>query len=325
MATIPSRTASSKVDYPTRDGRPVGESDVHRDRHFDLVQVLRDLFAADPMVYVSGNLLIFYVPGDKRRHVAPDVFVVRGVPRRQRDNYLVWEEGRAPDLVIELTSPSTRKEDLVKKFELYRDVLRVPEYFLFDPRDEYLKPPLQGYRLTEGQYVRIEPVAGGRLPSAVLGLELERMGSELRLYDPASGRYLPTSQRGPPRGRGRAAAGRGRCAATGRGRERAAPCASWRNSAASGPAAGSDRDDPPAAVRTTPCGAGGSRTAPSGPIPRKATTRARSSPDRRRCAPAIPASGPRGSLPAAAPSCPPRRPARPTGRSRWTDRTRRRR
>jgi Uma2 family endonuclease len=193
MATIPRPSTSSKVDYPTRDGRPVGETDVHRDRHFDLVHVIRDVFAADPMVYVSGNLLIFYVPGDKRRHVAPDVFVIRGVPKKQRDNYLIWEEGRAPDLVIELTSRSTRKEDLVKKFELYRDVLGVEEYFLFDPKAEYLDPPLQGHRLTEGRYVPIEPV-GGRLPSAILGLELEAVGNELRLYDPAAGRYLPTAQ-----------------------------------------------------------------------------------------------------------------------------------
>ncbi|HEX8200708.1 MAG TPA: Uma2 family endonuclease [Isosphaeraceae bacterium] len=193
MAIIPRPPAASGVDYPTRDGRPVGESDVHRDRHFDLVQVLRDAFAADPMVYVSGNLLIFYEPGNKRKHVAPDVFVIRGVPKRQRDNYLVWEEGRAPDLVIELTSRSTRKEDLVKKFELYRDVLRVPEYFLFDPRAEYLDPPLQGHRLIAGRYEHIDPAAG-RLPSAVLGLELEAVGTELRIYDPAARRYLPTTQ-----------------------------------------------------------------------------------------------------------------------------------
>ena len=228
----------------------MAETEVHRDLMFDSVQVLQDLFAADPMVCVSGNLLMYYVPGDKRRHVSPDVFVVRGVPKRRRQYYLVWEEGRAPDLVIEVTSRSTRKEDLGKKFELYRDLLHVSEYFLFDPLAEYLDPPLQGYRLIEGQYVRIEPTAGGRLPSAVLGLELERVGSQLRFYDPAAGRYLPTdrevkqalqavrgrAQRPRPRGGGgRRRRGRRRAAAaeargnrprprgTGRGRGRAAP------------------------------------------------------------------------------------------------------
>jgi hypothetical protein len=71
--------------------------------------------------------------------------------------------------------------------------LRVQEYFLFDPEEEYLTPSLQGFRLEQGDYVRIEPVAG-RLPSQLLGLHLERQGSYLRLYDPATGQILPTPQ-----------------------------------------------------------------------------------------------------------------------------------
>src|SRR5207248_866842 len=79
------------------------------------------------------------------------------------------------------------------KFFLYRDVLKVQEYFLFDPREEYLDPSLQGFRLVEGEYVRIEP-ADGRLPSEVLGLHLERDGVELRFYNPATGQWLQTPQ-----------------------------------------------------------------------------------------------------------------------------------
>jgi Uma2 family endonuclease len=170
----------------------MGETEVHRDDMISLIQALRNHFAADPMVCVSGNLLLHYVEGDRRRHVSPDVFVVRGVPKRQRLYYLLWEEGRAPDLVIELTSKSTRKEDLEEKFRLYRDELRVREYVLFDPLDEYLKPSLRGYRLVEGEYVPID-LEDGRLPSEVLGLHLERSGSELRVYDPTTGRWLPTA------------------------------------------------------------------------------------------------------------------------------------
>jgi len=179
------------VEYPTRDGRPVGETDVHRENLVTLVWVLRTHYAADPNVYVSGNLMMYYVPGDKRRHLSPDVFVVRGVAKGRRLYYLVWEEGKAPDLVIEITSKSTRKEDLDTKFALYRDTLKVPEYFLFDPFEEYLKPSLQGYRLVNGQYETIPP-REGRLPSAILGLDLVRRASELRVLDPATGRLLPT-------------------------------------------------------------------------------------------------------------------------------------
>jgi Uma2 family endonuclease len=171
----------------------MAETDKHRQLMVDLIAILQALFAPDPNVYVSGNLLIFYVPGNRRRHVAPDVFVVRGVPKRQRINYLVWQEGKGPDFVIELTSSSTRHVDTVRKKALYQDTLRVSEYFLFDPYGDHLDPPLQGYRLSRGRYVPIRPVQG-RLPSKVVGLHLERAGSDLRLYDPATGRWLPTPE-----------------------------------------------------------------------------------------------------------------------------------
>src|SRR5262249_45003179 len=90
-----------------------------------------------------------------------------------------------------LTSKSTRREDQITKLELYRDILKVKEYFLFDPHGDYLDPRLQGYRLRGGDYIRIRPVKG-RLPSRVLGLHLERAGNVLRLYDPRTDRWLPT-------------------------------------------------------------------------------------------------------------------------------------
>ena len=180
------------IEYPTSDGKPMAETDIHRDDMVDLIETLKDHFAAEPDVYISGNLLLFYEPGNRRKYVAPDVFFVRGVPKLPpRKYYLLWEEGKGPDVVIEITSKTTRKEDQTKKPILYRDVLRVSEYFRFDPTEEYLKPSLQGSRLEAGQYVPIAPVEG-RLPSAILGLHLERRGTELRLYDPATGRCLPT-------------------------------------------------------------------------------------------------------------------------------------
>jgi Uma2 family endonuclease len=169
----------------------MAETDDHRDLMLDLIKTLQAYYADAPMVYVSGNLLVYYERGNKRRHVSPDVFVVKGVPRGNRPNYLVWEEGKGPGVVIELTSSSTQKEDEKKKFQLYRDTLKVREYFLFDPLGDYLKPPMKGYRLRAGKYAGIR-AAQGRLPSQVLGLHLERDGKHLRLYHPATKRWLPT-------------------------------------------------------------------------------------------------------------------------------------
>ena len=188
MATI-----SRSVEYPTSDGKPMAETDVHRDVMFDLIATLKEYYAHDPMTYVSGNMLMFYEEGNKRRHLAPDVFVVKGVAKHRRLNYLIWEEGKGPDLVIEVTSKSTRKEDQGPKRALYRDTLRVTEYIQFDPFGEYLRPNLQGFRLIDGEYQLIEPVEG-RLPSLVTGLHYEAAGDQLRLFSPVLGRWLPTYQ-----------------------------------------------------------------------------------------------------------------------------------
>jgi Uma2 family endonuclease len=170
----------------------MAETEVHLLDMIDTIQVLADYYAEEPNVYVCGNLLLYYEQGNPRKHVSPDVLVALNVPKKPlRENYLVWQEGKAPDVIVEITSKSTKQKDKKKKFAIYRDILRVFEYFLFDPTEDYLKPALQGFRLIGGQYVGIEPVAG-RLPSQVLGLHLERDGKQLRLVDPATGRRLPT-------------------------------------------------------------------------------------------------------------------------------------
>src|SRR5271157_6639684 len=109
MATVPRTVTDQDQDiaYPTRDGRPLGETDLHRNKMADLIETLEDHFSGDPDIYVSGNLLVFYERGDRRKHVSPDVFVVRGVPKKPlRDHYLIWREGKAPEFVIEVTSKS---------------------------------------------------------------------------------------------------------------------------------------------------------------------------------------------------------------------------
>src|SRR4051812_30718202 len=84
--------------YPTSDGKPMAETDWHRILMLDLIGTLKRFFAAEPTTYVSGNLLLFYEEGNKRRHVSPDVFVVKNVRPGKRLNYIVWQEGKTPDL-----------------------------------------------------------------------------------------------------------------------------------------------------------------------------------------------------------------------------------
>jgi Uma2 family endonuclease len=191
VATVPERSSPWPVVYPESDGKPMAETEAHRDAIIDLLLALQWHFADDDTACVSGNMLMYYAEGNPRKSLAPDVFVALGVGVRPRRTYKVWEEGKGPDLVIEVTSPATRREDSRGKFAIYRDVLRVREYVLFDQLEEYLKPSLQGFRLVEGRY---EPIGfiDGWLPSAVTGLLLERDGQQLRLVEPATGRRLAT-------------------------------------------------------------------------------------------------------------------------------------
>src|SRR6516162_1618280 len=181
------------IDYPTTDGQPMAETPLHMRIMWDLIQTLIAWFASDSMVYIWGNMFLYYEEGDASKNVSPDVMVIKGVAKDKfRDTFKVWEEGgKTPNAIIEVTSKGTSENDEVDKFYLYQDVLRVEEYFLFDPRAEYLKPPLKGFRLVKGKYQPIKALAG-RLPSKVLGLHLERSGQELRLYDPRTGVWLPT-------------------------------------------------------------------------------------------------------------------------------------
>lgn len=184
-----------QIIYPESDGEPMAETDFHREQIVYLIEALKDHFREQEDVYVAGNLFVYYEEGNPAAVVAPDVFVVFGVPGQPRRIYKVWEEGKGPDVVFEVTSLGTRWQDLGSKKGIYA-YLGVREYFLFDPVGEYLQPVLQGYRLEETNYRPIpllEAEEGGiRLASTVLGLEMRVEEGMLRLYDPATGERLLT-------------------------------------------------------------------------------------------------------------------------------------
>ena len=189
---IYSLPTDGEVYYPESDGKPMAETEPHRDLMIDFIQILGDHFQDRPDVHVSGNLMVYYEQGNPQKWVAPDVFVVFGVDKTKRNIYQLWKEGKGPDFVLEVSSKNTYRTDLTRKKRLYARVFGVSDYFLYDPNHLYLNPPLQGYRLTGGHYVPIAPV-GERLPSQVLGLEVGfRPDGELGLYDPQTHAWLLT-------------------------------------------------------------------------------------------------------------------------------------
>ena len=190
------------VFYPTSDGRPMAETGIHRRCMVDVADTLELWFRKQRCgdVYVGSNNFLYYERGNPQAVVAPDVYVVVGAPAGLRDTYMLWNEPKGPDFVLEVTSASTRRDDERRKRDVYA-ALGVREYFLYDPRAEYLAPPLQGWRLHEGAYRAMPAVTvlsnrGVSIASEVLGLEFrdEREERRLRLRDPATGEFLLTHE-----------------------------------------------------------------------------------------------------------------------------------
>jgi hypothetical protein len=191
MAMIP---LSRDVFYPESDGKPMAETPWHLEEMFYLFGGVRDHFRDVADVYVGANQFLYYIEGDPRRVVAPDLFVVRGVPKvPARGTYKLWKEGQPPCLVVEVTSDSTRDEDLKTKRECY-ERMGVEEYFLFDPFGDYLNPRLQGYKLVNGRYQQAPLEEDGSLLSRTTELLFRVEGERLRLIETATGQPILRDQ-----------------------------------------------------------------------------------------------------------------------------------
>ena len=204
MVRMKSQVAAAPIEYPSSDGIPMGETERHAVVTMDARQALGHFFRERPDAYVGIDMLLYWVEGDPKQSVAPDVFVVFGAPKLpRRDTWLVWKEGgQTPDFVLEVTSKKTRRTDEGKKRRLY-ERLGVEEHWQFDPTGDYLDPLLKGARLVDGRYEPVAPIKGvdGSLRfRSLLGLELRLEGGELRFFAPTGGYYLPTCEEAFERG-----------------------------------------------------------------------------------------------------------------------------
>ena len=184
--------AINGVELPERDGKPMGETQWHIVAIMHLYQALTIFFQAVEQVYVGADLLLYYDQGPPAAFVVPDVFVVKGVSKAMRRIYRLWDEQVAPCVIFEITSRSTKLEDLGNKRGLYQE-LGVHEYFIFDPLGEYLYPPLRGYQLADGVLAEMPLQPDGTLVSQELGLRLKPESALLRLVNLATGEKLLTA------------------------------------------------------------------------------------------------------------------------------------
>ena len=126
------------IHYPDSDDCPMPEGGFQFNSLTYAVMALRTHFQTRNDVYVAGNMFIYDIEGNPHSSVAPDVFVVFGIPAHTRSVYLLWEEA-APDFVMEIASSSTVERDRVLKRERYAG-LGVKEYWQYDPLGTLLAP-----------------------------------------------------------------------------------------------------------------------------------------------------------------------------------------
>jgi len=186
-----SRQYAKPLHFPESDGKPMAETDKHRKQMIALLNALEEYYQPEAEIYVTGNILVHYHDeAGEWKFLAPDIIVVKGVEKKDRGSYVIEDEGKAPDFIIELVSPSSKVEDFGNKRVIYAG-WGVKEYFLFDPTGELFSGPLRGYRLEGNEYV---PMMGARLHSEVLELDLVVERGRLRLYDRQIDKYLLTHE-----------------------------------------------------------------------------------------------------------------------------------
>lgn len=160
------------------------------------VEVLRNYLAekfAERSPVVLAEQFLYYAKGFPRLRVAPDVMVIFDIPQQPYGNYKIWETGQVPIVIFEMTSASTQAHDQTKKRELYESI-GVLEYWLFDPKGEWIPEKLRGYRRqanlpeNEEDSLVYSAIADGL--SQVLGLRLEVEGSLINFYRQDNGEKL---------------------------------------------------------------------------------------------------------------------------------------
>ncbi|BAY76104.1 hypothetical protein NIES25_25530 [Nostoc linckia NIES-25] len=181
-ATLPV-SVESEIFYPSADGQPVAETYDHLYALLTTLEVLKQ-YLADRQATVLANQFLYYAQGFPKLRVAPDVMVIFDVAPGGRDNYKIWEEGQVPTVIFEMTSFSTKGQDEIFKKTLYEQ-LGVKEYWLFDPKSEWVEQQLRGYRLRGEIY---EPIEDGRSEPLQLRLAIE--GKIIAFYREDTGEKL---------------------------------------------------------------------------------------------------------------------------------------
>ena len=181
-------------ELPSEDGEPM-ETLFHDAQDALLKDTLLEAWAERSDFFVGGNCFVYFSEHQIRSNDfrGPDVMVVLDVDgKKWRKSWVAWEEGgRLPDVVIEVTSPSTAHVDRGEKMRIYSQIWRTSAYFIFDPDTEQL----EGFKLdgTGRHYTSIVADGNGDFEVAALGLKLGLRQTTYRHFERRFVRWLDSS------------------------------------------------------------------------------------------------------------------------------------
>jgi Uma2 family endonuclease len=168
---------------------PPLETDFHREQIDLLIRLLKTWWLDRTDFYASGNITIYYNErqSKSRDFRGPDFFVVLGTEKRERKSWAIWEEdGKYPNVSVEILSEKTAKIDRGLKKQLYQDTFRTPDYFWFDP----ISLEFRGFHLVDGVYEELMSTSEGWLWSRQLNLYLGLHEDKLRFFT-GEGHLIP--------------------------------------------------------------------------------------------------------------------------------------
>jgi len=185
MTSLASANQQTEIEiiYPGSDGEPLAETYLHLYAILVTLEILKQYLQGQQATVLADQFL-YYAQGFPRLRVAPDVMVIFNVAPGGRDNYKIWKEKQVPSVIFEVTSEGTKDRDTGYKKTLYEQ-LGVKEYWLFDPKGEWIENKLKGYRWSKEVY---EEITDSR--SEVLELRLEVESELIAFYREDTGEKL---------------------------------------------------------------------------------------------------------------------------------------
>jgi Uma2 family endonuclease len=180
-------TSKPVISLPTQDELPCDDNEPmetarHKYQMDLLLETIYPWLEIRQDGYAAGNMFVYFSTAQLRNedYKGPDFYCVLDVPQTERKSWVVWEEGKAPDVVIELLSESTAHIDKTDKKLIYQNRMRVPEYYWYDPFDSQ---DWAGFSLSNGVYQPLNLDSRNRYISKQLQLALVRWQGVYRGVD----------------------------------------------------------------------------------------------------------------------------------------------